>query len=206
MNPLLTFTLAQINPTIGDLDGNVALMCEAARQAQTEGATLVIFPELSLTAYYPADLLDEDEFVQRIEAALAQLREETRRFPGLHWVIGAPTRNPGIGKRLHNSLLVLREGEVLLTYHKQLLPTYNVFDERRHFEPGPDVARVLEIGDARVGFMICEDGWNDDGRDYAVNPFTRLADAAPDLVVSINASPSSVGRRALRHRIFGAAS
>ena len=103
-------------------------------------------------------------------------------------------------------LRVVRDGEVLLEYAKQLLPSYNVFNERRHFEPGPDVARVLRVGGARVGFMICEDGWNDDGSDYPVNPFDRLRDAAPDLVVSINASPSSLGRREQRHRVFAAAS
>ena len=112
----------------------------------------------------------------------------------------------GPGKRLHNALLVIKAGEIVLRYAKQLLPTYNVFDERRHFEPGPDVARVLRIGSHQVGLLICEDGWNDDGHDYAVNPFARLRDAAPDLVVSINASPSNVGKREQRHQVFGDAS
>ena len=116
--------------------------------------------------------------------------------------MGLPTRNDGPGKDYHNSLQVLRDGQVLLNYHKQLLPTYNVFDERRHFEPGPDVARVLDIAGVRVGFLICEDGWNDEGEDYLVNPFQRLADAAPDLVVSVNASPSHVGKREQRQAIF----
>ncbi|HEU5137282.1 MAG TPA: NAD+ synthase [Steroidobacteraceae bacterium] len=202
----LKLTLAQINPTIGDLDGNIALMRDAARDARAEGSTLVIFPELALTGYYPADLLDDEEFAQRVLAAIPTLMRESAAQPGLYWVVGAPTVNAGVGKRFHNSLLVLKDGEVLLEYHKQLLPTYDVFDERRHFEPGPDVARVLEIGGARVGFMICEDGWNDKGKDYLVNPFTRLRDAAPDIVVSINASPSNVGQRAVRHGIYCAAS
>ena len=203
---MFRFTIAQINPTIGDIEGNITLMLESAGAARQQGAQLVIFPELSLTAYYPADLLDDPDFMQHVAKGLERLREETRAFPDLHWVIGAPTANTGVGKRLHNSLLVLRGGELLVTYHKQLLPTYNVFDERRHFEPGPDVARVLEIAGVRVGFMICEDGWNDEGREYAVNPFERLEHAAPDIVVSINASPSNVGRRAIRHGIFGRAS
>jgi NAD+ synthetase len=203
---MLKLTLAQINPTIGDIDGNIALMRAAAQQAQAQGARLVIFPELSLTAYYPADLLDDADFAQRIEAGISRMLEESQALPDLHWVIGAPTRHAGIGKRFHNSLLVLKAGKVLLTYSKQLLPTYDIFDERRHFEPGPDVARVLDIDDVRVGFMICEDGWNDDQRDYAVNPFVRLADARPDIVVSINASPSNVGKRAQRHEMFGKSS
>jgi len=203
---MLKFTIAQINPTIGDIDGNIALLRAAAQQAQAEGAKLVIFPELSLTAYYPADLLDDAEFVRRVQAGVEQLLEESKAWPDLHWVIGAPTPREGIGKRVHNSLLVLKAGETLITYHKQLLPTYNVFDERRHFEPGPDIARVLDIDDVRVGFMICEDGWNDEERDYTVNPLVQLEHAAPDVVVSINASPSNVGKREQRHAMFGASS
>lgn len=199
-------TLAQINPTIGDIVGNIARMQAAAHQAQAAGAQLVVFPELSLTGYYPGDLLDEHEFIARVDQGVADLLQLTLATPDLHWVIGTPQRHGGPGKPLQNCLLVLADGEIRLRYAKQLLPTYNIFDERRHFEPGPDVARVLRVGGLHVGFLICEDGWNDSGRDYAVNPFERLADAAPDLVVSINASPSSVGRHALRRELFAAAS
>ncbi len=109
--------------------------------------------------------------------------QASRQLPGLHWVVGTPQPRVGAGKPLHNAIVVLKGGEIVLSYAKQLLPTYNIFDEHRHFEPGPDVARVLRVGQTQVGLMICEDGWNDEGRDYAVNPFTRMADAAPDLVV-----------------------
>lgn len=199
-------TLAQLNPTVGDITGNVALMHAAATQAQAEGAGLVVFPELSLCGYYPGDLLDEPAFLDRVDRGLAEILALTRSTPGLHWVVGAPQRRDGPGKPLQNCLLVLADGAIRLRYAKQLLPTYNIFDERRHFEPGPDVARVLRIGGLQIGFLICEDGWNDAGQDYAVNPFERLADAAPDLVVSINASPSSVGKQALRRKLFAAAS
>lgn len=204
--PTLTLALAQINPTIGDIEGNLALMIAAAQRAHADGAQLVAFPELSLTAYYPADMLEDPDFQRRLAKGIEDLLASTKALPDLHWVIGAPTPNTGIGKPLFNSLLVLKNGEILLQYHKQLLPTYNIFDERRHFEPGPDVAKILDIEDVRVGFMICEDGWNDEERDYVVNPFKRLADAAPDVVVSINASPSSIGRREMRHEIFSKAS
>lgn len=202
----LNITVGQINPTVGDIDGNIALMQRAAQQAVADGAQLLVFPELSLTGYYPADLLDEPDFLARVDAGLERLLAATRATPGLHWVIGAPIRRDGPGKRLQNCLLVLADGKLVLRYAKQLLPTYNIFDERRHFEPGPDVGRVLRIGDCQIGFLICEDGWNDDGQDYAVNPFQRLADAAPDLVVSINASPSNIGKREQRHCLFAAAS
>ena len=196
---MLKITLAQLDLTVGDIDGNIDQMVQAARKAQADSAQLVVFPELSITAYYPGDMLDEPEFLARVDAGIARLQEETRKHPELYWVVGAPTRRQGPGKQLHNSLLVLQDGAVRLQYDKQLLPTYNIFDERRHFEPGRDAAKVLRIGNAQVGFLICEDGWNDSGADYATNPFERMADAAPDVVVSINASPSHLGKREQRH-------
>ena len=202
---MLKITLAQLNPTVGDMDGNIDQMVAAARQAQAEGAQLVVFAELSLTAYYPGDLLDEPDFLDRVDAGIARLLQENQQLPELHWVLGAPTRATGPGKHLHNSLLVLHNGAIRLQYDKQLLPTYNIFDERRHFEPGRDAAKVLRIGQMQVGFLICEDGWNDSGADYATNPFERMADAAPDVVVSINASPSHLGKREERHHIFSQA-
>lgn len=203
---MLRITAAQLNYTIGDLHGNAARMIEAARKASADEADLVVFSEMSLTAYYPADLLEEEDFMARVEAAFQELLSVSRQMPALHWAVGLPARHEGAGKKLRNVLRVIRGGEVLLEYAKQLLPTYNIFDERRHFEPGPDVARVLRIRDIQVGLLICEDGWNDGGQDYLVNPFDRMRDAAPDLVVSINASPSNIGKREQRHQIFGAAS
>lgn len=203
---MLRVTCAQINPTIGDIEGNIALMLAAARQARLDGASLVVFPEMSLTAYYPGDMLDERPFQQRVEKGIEQLRLATRELPGLHWVVGAPLRREGPGKPFYNGLMVIRNGEVLLQYAKQLLPTYNVFDERRHFEPGPEhSARTLRVDGARVAFMICEDGWNDEGADYSINPFSQLSEVLPDLVISINASPSNVGKREQRHQVFGKA-
>ena len=203
----LKITLAQINPTIGDLTGNVELMRQAALQAQqVDASQLVVFPELSLAGYLPGDLLDAPSFIKRAEEGLQNLLAATLETPGMHWVIGAPTRRTGPGKQLENSLLVLLDGKVVLQYAKQLLPTYNVFDERRYFEPGPDVARVLKIGDVQIGFLICEDGWNDAGQDYAVNPFARLSEAGIDLIVSINASPSNIGKHQQRLKIFSEAS
>ena len=203
---MLRITLAQLNLTVGDIEGNVARMVAAAQQAAREQADLIVFSELSLCGYYPGDLLEESAFLQRIDAGLAALQQASAALPQLHWVVGAPTPAQGPGKKLHNSLLVLHGGAVRLQYAKQLLPTYNIFDERRHFEPGPDVAKVLRIGNAQVGLLICEDGWNDHGADYATNPFERMRDAAPDLVVSINASPSHIGKREQRHMIFAGAS
>lgn len=203
---MLRLTIAQINPTVGDFDGNLALMRQAAASALEARSDLVVFPELALTGYYPGDLFLQAAFRERIELGIQELLEASRRTPGLHWVVGTPTRREGPGKRLENSLLVISEGNILLHYAKQLLPTYDVFDERRHFEPGADRAEILKVKGHRIGFLICEDGWNDAGDEYAVNPFQRLADAAPDLAISINASPSNLGKRAQRHGLLGAAS
>lgn len=202
----LRIAVGQINPTIGDLDGNVELMLEAARKARLSGSNVIVFPELSLTGYSPGDLLDDVVFAQRLRAAAAALRLASRETPHMHWVVGLPVDRPGVGgKRFFNSLQVLLNGEVLHEQHKQLLPTYGVFDERRHFEPGPDRAGVVRIRGVSVGFLICEDGWNDEGSDYAINPWQRLSDARVDLVVSLNASPSHVGKRQVRHEVFSRA-
>lgn len=203
---MLRITLAQLNFTVGDIEGNVARMVAAAHQAAREQSQIVVFSELAVCGYYPADLLDEADFQQRIAAGIEALQQASAELPQLHWVVGAPTPASGPGKKLHNSLLVLQGGAVRLQYAKQLLPTYNIFDERRHFEPGPDVAKVLRVGSAQVGLLVCEDGWNDHGADYATNPFERLRDAAPDLVISINASPSHIGKREQRHTLFGGSS
>ena len=203
---MLRITLAQLNFTVGDIEGNVARMVQAAQQAARDQSQLIVFSELAVCGYYPADLLDELAFQQRIAAGIEALQQASAELPQLHWVVGAPTPTSGPGKKLHNSLLVLQGGAVRLQYAKQLLPTYNVFDERRHFEPGPDVAKVLRVGSDQVGLLVCEDGWNDHGADYATNPFERLRDAAPDLVISINASPSHVGKREQRHTLFGGSS
>ncbi|MCX7256916.1 MAG: NAD+ synthase, partial [Polaromonas sp.] len=183
---MLNITIAQLNFTVGDLTGNAARMIQAARQADADQADIVVFSELALTAYYPGDLLDDSGFITRVESTFDALLNASRQWPTLHWVIGLPVRRTGPGKPLANALRVIRDGQVLLDYAKQLLPTYNIFDERRHFEPGPDVAKVLNIRGVQTGFLICEDGWNDHGQDYPLNPFERLRDAAPDLVISIN--------------------
>lgn len=203
---MLKVAMCQINPTVGDMAGNAELMREAAREAIAAGAQVLVFPELSLTGYYPGDMLDEPGFMAAVDASITRMRDFSRATPEAYWVFGTPIEATGPGKPLFNALLVMRNGEDLAIYAKQLLPTYDVFDERRHFEPGPPGASVLDIEGVRVGFLICEDGWNEEGLGYAANPFAQLDDACPDLVISINASPSNAGKRQQRHERFAAAS
>ncbi|MEO7493597.1 MAG: NAD+ synthase [Massilia sp.] len=203
---MLKIAVAQLNYTVGDFAGNAAMTIERMRQASHAGAALVVFSELSLCGYYPGDLLEDQGFLARLDAALEDVLLASRQVPALVTVLGTVRRNRGPGKALHNALLAIRDGKVVAEYYKQLLPTYGIFDERRHFEPGPEGACVLAIDGCKVGFMVCEDGWNNAGRDYLVNPFAALRAAAPDLVVSINASPSDIGKRKMRHTIFATAS
>lgn len=199
-------TLAQLNLTVGDVTGNVEKMMSAAAIAAARNSKIVVFPELALSGYYPGDLLDSSSFLNRIKVAYDDLLARTKRFPELTFVVGMPIPSTRPGKALHNGLAVLRNGVEVTSYAKQLLPTYNIFDERRHFEPGPDRACVIQVEDQRIGLLICEDAWNDLGDDYVVNPFDRLSDAAPNFVISINASPANIGKREQRHQVLGGAS
>jgi NAD+ synthase (glutamine-hydrolysing) len=203
---MLKIAIAQLNPTVGDIDGNCGAIIAAMRRAAQDGAELAVFSELALCGYYPGDLLEEPAFLARMAAGLERVLAVSRAMPGLVSVLGTVRANDGPGKPLFNALLAIRDGLIVAEYYKQLLPTYGVFDDRRHFEAGPEGACVLQVGRQRIGFLICEDGWNHDGRDYKVNPFTALREAGPDLVVSINASPSDIGKRERRHALFRAAS
>lgn len=205
MNTALTLSIAQINPTIGDFVGNLQLAEQAFKQAAQQRAQLLVFPELSVTGYYPGDLLCEAGFLRRTQQALQSLLALSARTPEITALIGLPTANSGPGKSLFNSLLAVRNGQVIAEYHKQLLPTYNIFDERRHFEPGPSQAVCIDVAGYRIGLLICEDGWNDNADDYPVNPYQALAAAEPDLIVSINASPSNLGKRQQRQAVISSA-
>ncbi len=200
---------AQINVTLGALKENAAKIIERIKTiAGYEGVNLIVFPELSITGYPPADLLFQSGFVEEQLTYVDQIREATADLAeGVFVVIGAVTLNEGRGKRFRNSLLVFERGREVLRYHKQLLPTYNVFDENRYFEAGVqnqnNVLQLDDDDDTRVGFLICEDAWNDDGKSYDVNPWKNLgARSDVNAVVTINASPSHVGKKAERFQMY----
>ena len=192
----MRIALCQINTVVGDLAGNVALMLRDAERAAAAGADLAVFPELSVTGYPPQDLLDRPAFLDDVEAAV---RDLAARLPaGLAAIVGAPVRNEtAVGKRLYNAALLLDGGAVLDTVSKTLLPTYDVFDEYRYFEPCPD-RRVVEWRGLRLGLHICEDMWNNEAQApyhlYAANPIDELAALGVDLFVNVSASPYAVGK------------
>jgi NAD+ synthetase len=192
----LTLCLAQLNFTVGDLAGNADKMIEVIRRAGNR-VDLIVFSELGLTGYYPMDLLDLPYFIDAQQEPLARIAAATQGVKAAA-AVGFVDRNPGrTGKALHNSVVVFEDGREIFKYHKQLLPTYSVFDEDRHFEPGTHPG-IFTFRGVNLGLAICEDIWNDlgvEGRvEYADDPVQALASAGAQIVVSVNASPSHAGK------------
>ena len=187
----MKIALVQTNPTIGAFNLNVSKIEKACRKYAA--ADLIVFPELALSGYYPQDLLESAEFLTAQDRAYEEVVQISART-GAALAFGCALRNTGPGKPLFNALVLMKNGKKILSYAKRLLPTYNIFDERRHFEPGVHSA-TWDSGGERVGFVICEDGWNDDGSGiYKENPIQDAVDAGATLIVSINASPAHVGK------------
>jgi NAD+ synthase (glutamine-hydrolysing) len=181
--------LAQINTTVGDLDGNRDRIVRRMAEARDAGAELVVFPELAITGYPPEDLLLRPAFVDAAADAAREVAEEATDIVAL---VGAPHSEDG---RLYNACLVCADGAVRAVYRKRLLPNYGVFDEKRYFEPGTEVA-LLERGGANLGLTVCEDLWQPGP------PATESAWAGADVLVNLSASPFHVGKDAEREEMF----
>lgn len=200
----MQIALAQINPVVGDLPDNRDRIVRFTRKAYDRGADLVVFPELAVTGYPPMDLLMNPLFVDSVEETVREIAATVPSEIGV--VLGAPVRNDGsVGKRLFNAALVLEDGRVVDRACKQLLPTYDVFDEYRYFEPGPEV-RPVRWRDVRIGLHVCEDMWNNEDQVpyhvYEEDPIQTLADQGVDLFVNISASPFHVGKHGVRTDII----
>ena len=204
----MKIALAQINTTVGDLSRNVDRILAAARKAAEGGAQVVVFPELAITGYPPRDLLEKPSFLARSEQELERLTAATRGLP-LDVIVGAI--GPSIddtGKRVTNRAVVIRDGAVVFVQIKRLLPTYDVFDEGRYFDEGPPQALTTLHG-TPTGLIVCEDAWNDkqfwERRLYESDPVEDLTRAGARVLISINASPYHMGKRAQRREIFATA-
>jgi len=201
----MKIALLQINPTVGDLTGNSGLIADAALKARDLGADLAVTPELALAGYLPRDLLLSDGFVSRCWDALAALATTLAHGPAV--LVGLPEPNPSDeGRPLFNTAALLQNGAIGQRFRKSLLPTYDVFDEDRYFEPyrSPE---ILEICNRRLGISICEDVWNDRDfwkrRRYHFDPIEDLAKAGAQAIVNLSASPFAAGKSRLRERMLG---
>ena len=208
----MKIAIAQLNPTIGNLSSNAEQILAAAEAADSQGVRLMLTPELSLCGYSPRDLLLNPGFVQSVSAYLHKLAQKLPQ--SLAVLVGTVVENPHAAfqgeKPLYNSIALLESGAVKKIFYKRLLPTYDVFDDDRYFEPGQQSnAFSLSNNGSRlkIGVTICEDVWNEQEfwgkRTYEINPTEDLARSAVELIVNLSGSPYSVGKQKLREAMLG---
>src|SRR5581483_450628 len=204
LDTYLRVALLQLNPTAGDIQGNSSLIVRGVRAAKDQGADLVVTPELSLMGYLPRDLLMSPGFVRRSCQELGRIAGELKDGPPV--LVGVATPNPSeMGRPLFNSAVLLKNGAVGQSFHKTLLPTYDVFDEDRYFEPA-QAPGILELDGWRFGISICEDVWNDRDfwkrRRYHQDPIEVLAQEGAQAIINLSASPFTVEKQLLRERML----
>jgi NAD+ synthase (glutamine-hydrolysing) len=183
----MKIALCQLNYHVGNFEINTQKIISALENAKCQGAELVVFAELAVCGYPPRDFLEFDDFLNRCEESI---KEIASHCIGIAAVVGSPLRNKsGQGKSLFNAAYFLSEGNILHTASKALLPTYDIFDEYRYFEPGKHFS-IIDWNGSKIALTICEDLWQTDRNQlYAVSPMEELAKLKPDLIVNIAASP-----------------
>jgi NAD+ synthase (glutamine-hydrolysing) len=199
-------TCAQLNPVVGDIKGNLTKVVETLSQCRKDTPDLVVFPELFLVGYPPRDLLEKPWFIKNTQKAVDELVELSKEYPRTGILIGAPqTTGKDTGRGLYNSALLIYQGKILMSQHKSLLPTYDVFDEARYFDPAPEI-QVVSFKNETLGVSICEDAWNDPElwpkRFYTFDPLEVLAEKGASLFINISASPFHIGKEEIRYHIF----
>ena len=202
----MRIVLAQLNPVVGDVPGNVRLVQHALERARELKPELVVFPELVLTGYPPRDLLARNWFIDRVEAGLVDVARISAQFPKIGIMVGAPVRSfSGLGKGLLNAAILLVEGKEQFRHAKSLLPTYDVFDETRYFDPA-DKVQAACLGGETLGVSVCEDAWNSpemwERAAYDRDPVAELASAGATVLINISASPFAAGKEAVRKRLI----
>jgi len=196
---VVKIALGQINPTIGDFPGNSARIIDFAQRARTQGASLILFPELSVCGYPPRDLVERPSFVVHNRETVAHIAQSTR---GIAVICGLVTpAQAETGKSAMNSAALLKDGQVVFLQSKMLLPTYDVFDEMRNFAPAKSQA-LFPFASRKMALTICEDAWNDkqywNKRLYTLDPVESLMHAGGDFLLNISASPFWLGKRTMR--------
>ena len=203
----MRLAIAQINTTVGDLEGNYTLILEAVRRASDLGADTVLFPELATCGYPPQDLVTRPDFVSSVEKMNQRIAEDLESGPAL--ILGSLRTSPeGSSRDVYNSALILDQGRLQGFHDKILLPTYDVFDEARTFEPGGE-ASVHSIRGKKVGIAICEDLWTTtlSGQPtYSRDPGQELVEQGAEILLSPSASPFHAGRKKIREQVFAAQS
>lgn len=199
----MKFALAQINPTIGDLENNLNKILKNIDLAAKEKADVIVFPELALCGYPPKDLLLKKQFIEDNKKYLNLLCEKASS--SITVIIGILEENFGEGKPLFNSVAVIKENKIVYTRQKVLLPTYDVFDEDRYFESGKTVSPIALNG-KQFGLSVCEDIWHDDiswaRPRYKIDPISRLCENKIDLIINSSASPYFMGKPELREKVL----
>lgn len=198
----MRIALVQLNTTVGDVEANVDRLVERLPAAKDMGAELVVFHELCVSGYPPKDLVERPAFIDQCAAGLERLLAASRNHPGLGIIVGLPMLSPSrVGKGVANAAVLLCDGEVLHRQDKRLLPTYDVFDEARYFEPATDSRPVVFRGES-LGISICEDAWNDPElfrrQPYRDDPIAVLAERGASILINISASPFTVGKEPFR--------
>src|SRR5437763_2627237 len=191
---------AQINPTVGDLRGNFERILSAYERLADAGAELVLTPELAITGYPPEDLVFKSQFVPQNLAVLEKLQARLR---GAALLVGYVERNQGRGKPFHNAAALLQPGAPIAKTFKSLLPTYDVFDEDRYFEPACHSAPLI-LGTKKIGVTICEDIWTEHYLPrpfYDVEPVRALVEQGAEIILNLSASPFSLNKPAIRHEM-----
>lgn len=184
----MKIAIAQLNYHIGHFEHNLNKMLEAVKEAKEQTADIVVFGELAVTGYPPRDFLEFDDFITQAENVVHEL---TKAAHGIAIVVGAPCRNPIVeGKDLFNSAYFLADGEIKHTQHKALLPTYDIFDEYRYFEPGTEF-KVVEYKGKKIALSVCEDIWNVGNENplYTICPLDEMHPQGPDFILNLSASP-----------------
>jgi len=203
----MKIALSQLNYHIGNFEYNYDKIVNSIQEAKRQNADIIVFSELAVCGYPPHDLLERQEFIEGCYKWLYKIKDKT---DGIAVVIGCPSINPNKdGKKLFNSAFFISNKEIISVHHKALLPTYDIFDEYRYFEPCTDF-HISEFMGLKIAITICEDLWDDQplenefgkGRMYTISPMEEIMKLKPDFIINVAASPFSTKKRVVRQEIF----